>query len=84
MENPLAGKVMRNTGGVRKTRFAPRSLGSGKSGAFRVCYFYFQSHEIIFFVLVFPKKEQPNLDAEQEKACRSLANQIKRVLAGLR
>ena len=36
MENPLCGKVMRNTGGVRKARFAPPSQRSGKSGAYRV------------------------------------------------
>ena len=58
MENPLSGKVMRNTSGVRKMRFAPPSRGSGKSGGFRVCYFYFPDHEIIFFVLLFPKNEQ--------------------------
>jgi len=77
MENPLAGKVMRNTGGVRKTRFAPPSRGSGKSGAFRVCYVYVPAREIVYFVLLFPKSEQPNLTAEQERACRALTKQIK-------
>lgn len=80
MDRPLAGKVMRNTGGIRKTRFAPRSRGSGKSGAFRVCYLYVPAHEIVYFVLVFPKIEQPNLTAEQEKACRKLSRQIKELL----
>ena len=84
MENPLAGKVMRNTGGVRKIRFAPSSRGSGKSGAYRVCYFYFPAYEIVFFVLIFPKSEQPNLTAEQEKACRSLAKEISQALADVR
>jgi hypothetical protein len=77
MENPLAGKVMRKTGGVRKTRFAPPSRGSGKSGAYRVCYLYFPAHEIVFFMLIFPKNEQPNLTPEQEKACRTVARLIK-------
>lgn len=76
MENPLAGKVMRNTGGVRKTRFAPASRSSGKSGAYRVCYLYFPAYEIIFLVLAFPKNQQPNLTAAQEKSCRSLAKVI--------
>jgi hypothetical protein len=80
MENPLAGKVMRNTGGVRKTRFAPPSRGSGKSGAFRVCYVYVPVREIVYFVLLFPKSEQPNLTADQEKACRDLSRQIKQSL----
>jgi len=80
MENPLAGKVMRNTGGVRKTRFSPPSRGSGKSGAYRVCYFYIPSREIVCFVLIFPKNEQPNLSPEQEKTCRALAKQIRQSL----
>ena len=77
MENPLAGKVMRNTGGVRKTRFAPPSRGSGKSGGYRVCYFYIPDRDAVHFVLLFPKSEQPNLTADQEKACRGIAKQIK-------
>ena len=76
MGNPLCGKVMARTGGVRKTRFAPPSRGSGKSGGFRVCYLYFPKYETVFFVLIFPKNEQPNLTADQEKACRSLAKEI--------
>jgi hypothetical protein len=80
MENPLFGTVMRNTGGVRKVRFAPPSRGSGKSGAYRVCYLYFPAHEIVYFVLIFPKSEQPNLTSEQEKACRTLSRQIRETL----
>ncbi len=80
MEDPFAGKVMRNTGGIRKTRFAPASRGSGKSGAYRVCYFYFPSYEIVFFILLFPKGEQPNLTAEQEKVCRVLSKEISQAL----
>lgn len=80
MENPLCGKVMRNTGGIRKARFAPPARGSGKSGAYRVCYFYFPVHDLVCFVLIFPKNEQPNLTARQEKACRALATEIKQGL----
>jgi hypothetical protein len=80
MENPLAGRVMRNTGGVRKVRFAPPSSGTGKSGALRVCYFYFPVHEMVCFVLIFAKNEQPNLTARQEKACQDLAREIRHVL----
>ena len=77
MENPLGGQTMANTGGIRKLRFAPPSRHSGKSGAFRVCYFYFPVMEVVYFVLIFPKNEQPNLTADQEKACRALAAQLK-------
>ena len=80
MENPLLGPVMRNCGGVRKARFAPPSRGTGKSGAFRVCYLYYPSHALVCFVLAFPKNEQPNLTAEQQKSCRLLARQIQQSL----
>jgi hypothetical protein len=81
MQNPVCGSVMRNTGGVRKMRFAPPSRRSGKSGAYRVCYLYFPEHEIVFFVLIFPKNEQPNLTAQQEQSCRVVSQQIKQALA---
>jgi hypothetical protein len=76
MENPLAGKVIPNTGGVRKTRFAPSSRRSGKSGAYRVCYLHFPAFETVCFVLIFPKSEQPNLTAGQKQRCRMIARQI--------
>lgn len=76
MENPLAGPVVRNTGGVRKIRFSPPSRGRGKSGAYRVCDLYYPAHQIVYFVLIFPKSEQPNLTSEQQKACRQLAHEI--------
>jgi hypothetical protein len=80
MDNPMGGAVMAGTGAVRKIRFAPPSRGSGKSGGFRVCYLYFPAREIVFFVLIFPKNEQPNLTADQKKACRDLSRQVSRAL----
>ena len=38
-ENPTAGDIMEGTGGVRKVRWARR--GGGKSGGFRVIYYYY-------------------------------------------
>ena len=76
LENPQGGRVMRNTGGVRKVRFAPPSLRSGKSGGLRICYFYFPKYATVCFVLLFPKSEQPNLTPVQEKVCRLLSRQI--------
>lgn len=83
MENPLAGRVMRNTGGLRKMRFAPPSRHAGKRGAFRVCYLYFPKYETIYFVLIYPKSEQSTLTPQQEKACRLLSQQIKQLLESL-
>src|SRR5271163_2449997 len=42
MANPKAGKPIRGTDGIRKLRFAPQRWQSGKSGAARVLYVYFE------------------------------------------
>lgn len=38
--NPTAGDILRETGGVRKIRWARD--GEGKSGGFRIVYFFIQ------------------------------------------
>jgi hypothetical protein len=43
IENPDAGDVVRNSGGVRKVRWT--RTGSGKSGGVRVIYFIRREHE---------------------------------------
>ncbi len=80
MENPGAGKVMARTAGVRKARFAPPSRGSGKSGAFRVCYVWFQRHATIALFLLYAKNEQSTLRADDEKICRQLVQRIQAAL----
>jgi len=77
MEHPLAGKVIRNTNGVRKIRFSPPSRRSGKSGAYQ-SVIYLPAIEAVYFLLIFQKSEQPNLTPAQEKACREFARGIKR------
>jgi hypothetical protein len=64
-ENPAAGQVMRGTGGLRKTRFAPPSRHGGKSGGYRVGYAYFRVASTIYLVMIFAKKDQQNLTAAQ-------------------
>lgn len=66
MERPEAGSVMQGTGGLRKVRFAPPSLRTGKSGAFRVGYVYFRTDEAIVLLVIFPKSDQPNLSAAEK------------------
>jgi hypothetical protein len=61
MARPDAGAVMRGTGGLRKMRFAPPSLNTGKSGATRVCYVAFAGPAEVYLLAVFPKSEKANL-----------------------
>jgi hypothetical protein len=80
MENPEAGKVMARTGGVRKMRFAPASRGMGKRGALRVCYIWIPDCRAIGLFMIYPKKEQDTLTAEDEKVCRLLSERIRTAL----
>jgi hypothetical protein len=80
IENPLSGKVMPRTGGVRKVRFAPPSRGTGKRGALRVCYAWFPAHSTIGLFLVYPKSERDTLTADDEAVCRQLVRRMQEAL----
>lgn len=74
LENPTAGAVVSNTGGVRKTRAAQESRG--KRGSGRVAYVYVQHQETIYFLLAFPKNVQGNFTEAQKKTLRQLVKEI--------
>lgn len=79
LDNPKAGKVIKNSGGIRKIRFAFRNRG--KSGSTRVIYVDFEVHEKIFLITAFEKKEKENLTkkeiVELKELVRVLENQLK-------
>jgi len=64
-KNPLAGDVIRGAAGLRKIRFAAPSRHTGKSGAFRVAYGYFQVDSTVYLFTIFAKKDQENLTAAE-------------------
>jgi hypothetical protein len=70
-QNPNVGSVLKGTGGIRKVRFARE--GGGKSGGYRVIYF-FHSPEIPLFALnVFVKSEKVNISPAERNALKELA-----------
>lgn len=72
--NPKAGVLMEGTGGVRKVRFA--ADGQGKSGAYRVVY-YFHSDEIPLFALaLFAKNEKANITKAERNELKVLMPQL--------
>lgn len=80
--NPEAGDVMAGTGGVRKTRLAGR--GKGKSGGYRIVW-YFGGDDIPAFLLtVFGKGEKSNLTQGERSALRSLTESLRESLTGTR
>ncbi len=73
-EDPECGVVMRGTGGVRKVRFARE--GGGKSGGFRVVYFFHGLDMPLFLLTVFAKSGKSNLTAAERNQLRVLTTQL--------
>lgn len=70
---PLAGKVIPDTGGLRKLRWGFE--GSGKRGGLRVIYYYHQASERILMLFVFAKNEAADLTPAQRKRLRQLVEE---------
>ena len=68
MSNPRLAPVMKGTKGLRKLRYSPEGWKTGKSGALRVCYVYFQEYGWALLCLVFKKGELDNISSAGRKA----------------
>ena len=55
ISNPEAGAVIKDSGGVRKIRWA--AAGRGKRGGYRVIYFVRRSNDVIWMLTMYPSKE---------------------------
>jgi hypothetical protein len=73
--DPLAGSVVRGTGGIRKMRLARE--GGGKSGGYRIIYFFYDVAHPLWLLDVYPKNTQEELTPEQEKVLGKLAKELK-------
>ena len=70
LSNPKVGAVLKETGGVRKVRFAFESRG--KSGSVRVIYIDFEVYEKIFLLTAYAKADQDNLTKSERKQLKGL------------
>src|SRR6266436_3657256 len=68
-DRPDSGKLIRNSGGMRKLRWA--GSGRGKRGGLRIIYFWWGSKDRISMLMVYPKNEQDDLTPEQLKLLKS-------------
>lgn len=75
MSNPTGPPVVEGTGGLRKLRFAPAKWHTGRRGAARVCYVYFQEFGIVLLVTVYDKQQKGDLSADEKKKIRKLIAQ---------
>ena len=74
--DPKAGAVMRETGGIRKVRFATE--GKGKSGSVRVVYYFYNETMPVFLLTVFAKNEKDNLTKDERNKLRKLTTAIRK------
>jgi len=74
-QNPLAGDVIPDTGGVRKVRFA--ASGRGKRGGARVIYYFLDDSMPLYALLVYAKNEKADLTPEDKRAASALVDSIK-------
>jgi len=69
--NPLAGQVIRGTGGIRKLRVA--GSGRGKSRGYRLIYFLRTEKGRVYLMLLYSKSTQTDLTPGQRQEMRRLA-----------
>ena len=68
--NPMAGDVIQQTGGLRKIRWA--AGGKGKRGGVRVIYYHVTVDSQIRLLLIYKKGVQDDLTDEQKKVLRHI------------
>jgi hypothetical protein len=74
-QNPEAGDVIPETGGVRKIRWA--RAGAGKRGGVRVIYFYHGVNRPLYLLMVYAKARRDDLTPDERRAARKLAVVLK-------
>ena len=78
--NPTKGEVMPGCGGLRKVRLEAAKQGKGKRGGFRVIYLHVPEAGSIYFVTVYGKDEQDDLDTDQKRQLKEIAEQTRAAL----
>jgi len=72
--DPEAGVLIKNTGGVRKLRWA--ASGRGKRGGGRVIYYFHSEAMPLFLISFFKKAAKSDLSATERAAARTLVEAL--------
>ena len=79
LADPEVGKIMRETGGIRKMRFAFENRG--KSGSIRIIYVDFEVYEKLYLLTAYPKNEKDNLTKSERNQLKKLVENLEHRLA---
>jgi hypothetical protein len=69
-DNPAAGEIIPETGGVRKIRWA--LAGRGKRGGARIIYYFHNERLPVFLLAAYGKNEKANLSMAERNAMKRL------------
>jgi len=72
MKDPSAGDVIRDSGGLRKLRFADARRGKGKRSGLRVIYYWWDSGSQFWLFTIYDKDQADDLSPEQRKALKKM------------
>lgn len=78
LENPQRGAIIKETGGLRKMRFALE--GRGKRGSARVTYVDFLIYDTVYLIYAYEKKEKDNLTNDEKNKIKKMLSQIENAL----
>lgn len=73
-ENPESGDIIEQTGGVRKVRWARQ--GGGKSGGYRVIYYYYTESIPIFALMIYPKNRKDSLTMREKNGLKKFVGEL--------
>jgi hypothetical protein len=72
--NPMAGSLLK--GGVRKARIKAPQRNEGKSGGYRVFFYFVDQKGVIYLIWLLDKREADNLSPQEAQLLQDLAKQI--------
>lgn len=67
LNNPEAGDVIKDTGGLRKMRFADARRGKGKRSGLRVIYYLWTGGPQFWLFTLYDKDEMSDLTAKERR-----------------
>ena len=73
-EYPNSGDLIKQTGGIRKLRWARK--GSGKSSGIRVIYYFHSDIMPLYLLAVFGKNEKANISNKEKQMLTKLVNEL--------
>ncbi|MBC1976426.1 addiction module toxin RelE [Listeria booriae] len=79
LSDPKKGTVLQFANGLRKLRYAPIHLKSGKSGGFRIFYVDIESYNIVVMITLINKREADNLTDEELRYLGKFVVQLKQL-----